>query len=1222
MKRYLVLILIICCQFGFSQSFVIEPTISKDYQINFSQNNPNIYQLQFDINRWELSQVSKENIDYQMIKFESSTVTQDKGWAELPFISASVQLPANKDVDLHITATEFIDIPLTAPLLPSRGTIYRDQDPTTIPYQIAAESVINQFYPTDLATMESPFIIRDVRGTSVRIFPFQYNAVTNTLRVYTHVEVELVENDQPAHNPLTCENRHPLKEAVGMYESIFMNFEPSRYDLPLSEYGDILVITTPAYETAITPFIQWKKEKGYNVSKQVVSAGTNVKSLIQTEYNNNNNIMFVQLVGDWTDIKSDASVDNAPTDPKMGCVVGSDNYPDISIGRFSCSTSGQLTDQVDKAINYEKNPNMDANWRETFIGVASDEGSGTGDDSEIDYTHVQRIYSERLDGFTYNTHQQNYAPNESASDLSSYLNQGASTLAYCGHGAETYFVTTGFSNSNIANLSNGDKLPFIVSVACVNGAFHNSSDCFAEAWLKKQNGGAVVTWMSTINQPWTPPQRGQDYFYDILIGGFNYDGYSGQNGINTTEQRTHWGCITVNSANLMLAESSTTDDVETVQTWTTFGDASLQLRTKQPDQLSLSNTTVMSGIPFTATVSAAGTPIANALVCISQNDVYYKALSDANGNISITHDFTPGNVLLVASAFNTTTIYQDVNCVSGNVPYLTVADYSPEIVTYNSNPFLTISLRNDGGVATTEYATVVISCNDPLLTITDNTDYYASMSANGGTASVANGFQLSVANNVETGHQFTISVSITLGDDAWNNTILLTALGSDCDAPTGLSATANNNNVLLTWNDNSSVETITYEDDAESHTAFSINSPGTLNWSYIDGDGASTFTYNSIQFTNEGSAMAYIVMNMAQTTGTGIISAHSGDQFFGCAGANGSYYNTVSNNDWMISPELNYTEPFIFSFYARSFSSSYANETFYATYSTTGTNESDFTNLTSSAVTSNANWQLYSYTVPATAKYVAIHCTSNDQYMFCVDDISISGQSVMGNTYNIYRNGELIASNVIGGTYTDPNLADGTYCYTITSNCPANFESLLSNSSCATIGGGGGGNCDAPGNLTTTPSQMQIGLVWTPSANAVAYKVFRDNNLIQTTSATNYTDTDVSRNTEYCYTVSAVCTNGESGMSNTACSSLSGIEENQHDNLLRIYPNPVSDQLVIEGSNVTNITIYSTIGTKVYESDFSNNALIINVNNWSGGIYFIKATYQNGESVVKKVVVR
>ena len=87
-------------------------------------------------------------------------------------------------------------------------------------------------------------------------------------------------------------------------------------------------------------------------------------------------------------------------------------------------------------------------------------------------------------------------------------------------------------------------LPFIFSVACVNGAYH-SGECFAEAWLKKENGGAVLTLMSTINQSWVPPMRGQDYFNDLLTGGYDYQANPG-NGISTTEGRSIIGSIVVN----------------------------------------------------------------------------------------------------------------------------------------------------------------------------------------------------------------------------------------------------------------------------------------------------------------------------------------------------------------------------------------------------------------------------------------------------------------------------------------------------------------------------------------------------------------------------------------------------------------------------------------------------------------------------------------------------
>ncbi len=47
-----------------------------------------------------------------------------------------------------------------------------------------------------------------------------------------------------------------------------------------------------------------------------MATGTNVKATIQTAYAANPNLLYVQLVGDWADIKSDLGTSSsAPTDP-------------------------------------------------------------------------------------------------------------------------------------------------------------------------------------------------------------------------------------------------------------------------------------------------------------------------------------------------------------------------------------------------------------------------------------------------------------------------------------------------------------------------------------------------------------------------------------------------------------------------------------------------------------------------------------------------------------------------------------------------------------------------------------------------------------------------------------------------------------------------------------------------------------------------------------------
>ena len=1212
------IVLIVSILFTFAQSNS-QPAGQQPYTVSYSQPQPGVHQLTFEIHDYSIGEVTHDGVTYSKINFASSTTTELKGWAELPFVSAAIQLPANKNVDMEVAEDMVVETPLNHPIVPSRGVIYRNQEPSEIPYEVDPASRLVENYPADIATMEAPFIVRDVRGTSVRFYPFHYDAMHNILVVFKRVVITLRENSQPATNPLTRINPTPVKEAVGMYQNLFLNYEPTRDALAQGEKGDILVLTPSAYENAADLYIQWKKEMGYHVEKQVVSSGANVTSTIQTAYNSNGNLMYVQLFGDWADIKSNTvTVDYsaAPADPKMGCVAGNDNYPDIAIGRFSCSSNAQALVQVNKAINYEKTPNMDPGWRETFIGIGSSEGQGSGDDDEIDYVHVQRIYSERLADFTYLTENGNYGDNSTASTLAGHVNAGASTIAYCGHGAETYFVTTNYSNTNVNASTNGDRLPFIVAVACVNGKFNQSGDCFAEAWLKKENGGAVVTLMSTINQPWTPPQRGQDYFYDILVGGFDYNQYSGQNGINTNEQRTHWGSIVVNAFTLALTESSTSSDVETFQTWTTFGDASLQLRTKQPVAITSSVNTLMTGVPYTTTITANGQPVEDALVCISQNDTYYSAYTDANGQVTIQHDFSAGDVLLVVTAFNNNTIYETIPCTAGNVPYLVLDSYTPDIVEYGQQPYLTLTLQNMGGVATSGNTTVTLSCNDPMMSILDGTGYFSPMAANGGTATDNNGFQLSINDNVTTGHVFTMNWTATCDGDSWNGTFELTAIGSDCQAPTGLTATANGSTVTLTWDDDSSIETFTITDDVEGHTYGDINSPGTVGWTYIDGDGANTGTFQSVEFTNEGQPMAYIVLDASQMSGSTTINAHSGNKFFGSPYATGgSYWNPVTNDDWLISPEINCTNPFTFSFWARSYSSSYANEEFTAAYSTSGTNASDFTAL-SSSVTTTATWTEYSYTVPAEAKYVAIHCTSNDQYIFCVDDITISGESGTGSHYNLYRDGELIASNIAGGSYTDNNVPDGTHCYTLRTACANDFEST-GITECVTVGDPTPETCDVPTGVYLTVSPTQLGLNWNAVDNAIAYKVYRNGNAIATTPTNSYIDANVDQGVTYSYAVQTICTNGQSGLSATV-SGQTGINDYSSD--WSVYPNPATQVLNIQGSNIAEIYLYSTTGELVRRVAAENELTEINVTDLVRGMYLLRISTRDGQTSIKKVI--
>jgi hypothetical protein len=754
---------------------------SNGFQVKYNQPQSGTHQLEFSTGDFGVANITLQGMTYSKISYEGKVVTEKKGFAELPYLNASVMLDPYKNVSLEVIPGAYEDIDLSYPLVPSRGVIYRDQDPATVPYAIDPRSETDTWYPVALAENTEPFILRDIRGTSVYVYPFMYNAARQVLRVYYSITVKLVENNTVALNPLPKLPAKIVREMDGIYNSVFINYSSlNRDNLTIGEFGDIHVIVTSRDETAIQPYIQWKREKGYNVSVEVVPTGTTVNANAQAAYDNNNNILYVLLVGDWADLQCTTSGSGRPMDPQVGTVVGTDDFADIAVGRFSANSPSDVTVQVNKTINYEKFPQMDGTWYESAVGMASAEGAGIGDDGEADAAHESVIYNDKLDPFTYNTFTTIYDPGATTAMVTNAINTGTSVLNYTGHGWGDGWGTTGFSSANVATLTNGNKLPFIISVACNNGDF-DLGTCFAESWLRKDGGGAVMFMGASISQPWAEPMRGQDYFMDVLIGGYDYTEHAGQNGISTTEQRTTLGSMIFNGLTLMCVESGGGSDWETASTWNFFGDPALQARTSTPADLTLSNNLIMVGIPFTTTVLSTNGPVENAMVTLSQGELFFTGITDASGNVTIEHALNPGSAKLVVTGFNTETIYEDQNVIPPSGPYITVssveisdaAGNANGLLDYGETVTLTIGLANVGTSDATDVS-AVISTGDEFISISDASESYGTIPM-GETVTVTSGFEISALENIPDLHlaMFQLESTGSAGRETWSSSFAI-----------------------------------------------------------------------------------------------------------------------------------------------------------------------------------------------------------------------------------------------------------------------------------------------------------------------------------------------------------------------------------------------------------------------------------------------------------------
>ena len=504
------------------------------------------------------------------IDVEEGSPILKTGSPDLPKLTTSLLIPDKAEMDIEILGSSYTDFE-NYKIVPSKGNLTRDVDPSTVPYTWGKDYQKDQFYPGSLTGLRDPHIVRDYRGQTVVFYPFQYNPVSEVLRVYHEFTVRLYQKGNNGYNPLIRETKLERvdEEFNKIYAGHFLNFGESKYT-PVEDVGNMLVISYGSFMTDMQPFVDWKNTIGIPtemVDVATIGNSAAIKTYIANYYNTNG-LTFVLLVGDAAQVPS--SYSSGDSDNDYSYVVGSDHYPDLFIGRFSAENTSHVQTMVQRTIDYEQNPTTGYDWYTKCIGIASSEGPG--DDSEYDYQHVRNMQTDLLN-YTY-TH--NYelfdgsqggndaTGNPSAAMVGNDINSGASIILYTGHGSTTSFSTSGFSNTDVNNLTNTSKLPFIWSVACVNGNFVGST-CFGEAWTRatynNEPSGAIATLMSTINQSWNPPMEGQDEMVDILV-----ESYAGN-------IKRSFGGLSMNGCMQMNDTYGSGGDAMT-DTWTCFGSLS------------------------------------------------------------------------------------------------------------------------------------------------------------------------------------------------------------------------------------------------------------------------------------------------------------------------------------------------------------------------------------------------------------------------------------------------------------------------------------------------------------------------------------------------------------------------------------------------------------------------------------------------------------------------
>ena len=618
MKKSLLIITIGLLLFSFSRQAIgqewkklDEKSSSIETKIKLLSSSQDQIRLEFNFEAYALEQVSTSKGIYNLINIPKCSRIQEKGAPDLPKVSQAVAIPDFSEMVLKVISSKFIEID-GIDLAPSKGIITRDKDPKSIPFVFGEEYSKNEFYPANIATVNNPYIIRNVRGQNVVIYPVQYNPVTKKVRIYTNLTVDLVSAGKSVNNTL---NVNPIIKNDEVFNNVisnhFINYSTSAKYTPVSESGKkMLIVCYTDFMDEMAEFVTWKQSIGYTVNLvdySTIGSASALKTYVTNQYTTNG-ISYLLLVGDHAQVPS-SSTTAGNSDNNYGYTSGTDHYLDIFVGRFSAETAAQLQTQIDRTIYYESEVSSSDTWFKNGVGIASNEGEGGGgDDDESDETHMNNIATD-LEGYGYNINPV-YQDGGSATQLSSYINSGCGIINYVGHGSNTTWSSMVYTQTNVDALTNENKLPFVISVACVVGNF-TSITCFAETWLRSTNNnnptGAIVFCGSTINQSWASPMCAQDEMNDLLVAN-SYITYGG---------------MFVNGMFQMIDEYST-DGANMADTWTVFGDPSLQMRT--PGHPSGPN----------SSVTTAPTVTTNSVSLISTTSAIGGGNVTANGGATVT----------------------------------------------------------------------------------------------------------------------------------------------------------------------------------------------------------------------------------------------------------------------------------------------------------------------------------------------------------------------------------------------------------------------------------------------------------------------------------------------------------------------------------------------------------------------------------------------------------
>jgi hypothetical protein len=259
----------------------------------------------------------------------------------------------------------------------------------------------------------------------------------------------------------------------------------------------------------------------------------------------------------------------AITDEYFVRISGDDAIPDMYIGRLPAESEAQAQAMVAKIKDYEET-NHQKDWRQKVLLVADDQNEAYEAVFELMNEDAAALLPSKM--VPLRGYLESSTPAAITAFIDTNIGSGALIMNYSGHGAmKSWAAPSIFADTQVADLDNSGKYPFVISMSCLTGNFgfvsasKGQEPSLAEVLLQADAEGAVAALMPTA----MTTTSGQHILNTALFEAFFSDDIR------------ELGPAILSAKQVLLANGS--DQYEKIsQTFLLFGDPAMALKIPLP----------------------------------------------------------------------------------------------------------------------------------------------------------------------------------------------------------------------------------------------------------------------------------------------------------------------------------------------------------------------------------------------------------------------------------------------------------------------------------------------------------------------------------------------------------------------------------------------------------------------------------------------------------------